>query len=121
MLSSSGRDELSTSMPEIELANAIESTAEDGDELAELIGTGAKILPLVVHKLCRETEAPAVQLCELFSAFLVVMSLTKELSIRPKFTSFVCRSSLLSPKIRVPLTKCQKLFMGASFHNLALI
>jgi hypothetical protein len=40
------------------------SLNEQGDEFTKLIGLGVKILPLIVYKLCSETEAKAVELCE---------------------------------------------------------
>lgn len=49
----------------LEFANASASPAERGDEFAKLAGMGVKVLPLVVYKLCSETEATAVELCEL--------------------------------------------------------
>ena len=41
------------------------SSNEQGDEFAKLTSMGVKILPLVVYKLCSETEATAVELCKL--------------------------------------------------------
>jgi hypothetical protein len=43
------------------------SLNEQGDEFAKLIGLGVKILPLIVYKLCSETEVKAVELCEQLS------------------------------------------------------
>ena len=43
------------------------SLNERGDEFAKLTDMGVKILPLVVYKLCSETEITAVELCELLS------------------------------------------------------
>jgi hypothetical protein len=40
------------------------SLNEQGDEFTKLISLGVKILPLIVYKLCSETEAKAVKLCE---------------------------------------------------------
>ena len=49
------------------LTPASASSAERKGEFAKLAGMGVKILPLVVYKLCSETEATAVELCELLS------------------------------------------------------
>jgi hypothetical protein len=41
------------------------SPNEQVDEFAKLASMGVKILPLVVYKLCSETEGTAVKLCKL--------------------------------------------------------
>jgi hypothetical protein len=48
-----------------EFANTCNSPTEGRDEFTMLAGMGVKILPLVVYKLGSESEATAVELCEL--------------------------------------------------------